>query len=153
MLSCASCPSRNHNTQICSIFQCKVPDDFFCKYAETSYHTCEICGNLVPNDRLYLTLVDDDKYLYAHHQCIKAYGHCETCANASLCAFQTSAIEIPPVVVQTIHQGNAVIQQQVKNPARIAETCAKGCSCYIDEKCRKESGNTCDNYNFIKKGE
>jgi len=78
--------------------------------------------------------------------CYSKTNTCYMCRSAQTCDFETNPIPIPPIVTKTIRQGPMVMQTQIRNPDRVAETCAKNCSCYDPEKgCLRELG-WCSNY-------
>ena len=101
---------------------------------------CSYCGN--PD----APVVNQEGTEFYCLRCKDLFGTCAMCVNAEICPFQTSDIDIPPIVMQTIRQGPVTMQQQIKNPDRIRETCQKLCPCFHEEfACLKENG-TCGNY-------
>jgi hypothetical protein len=78
-------------------------------------------------------------------KCNEAYGTCSACADSNTCDFETNPSPLPKVVVQVMRQGPVTSQTQIKNPERIAITCAVNCACYHNGICCKEFG-TCANW-------
>ena len=103
-------------------------------------HLCDCCG------RVIMGVLTFDSGVILCEECSAAYNTCNTCANGIKCAFETDPSPISPVVIRTEKQGNMTIQCQIRNPERIAVTCAKGCSCFIDGECARVNG-LCSKYN------
>lgn len=107
---------------------------------------CDRCGREIPANNLVLT-EQNGKMFGICGACQTLMGTCHTCVNKTVCEFETSPLQIPPVVMKEIRQGNAVIRQQIKNPDRIRETCQKGCKCFGEEfGCFRQINQTCGNY-------
>ena len=104
-----------------------------------STHTCDCCG------RAIIGVLTFDSGALLCEECSNSFHTCKTCRAATNCAFETDPSPIPPVIVETKRQGNMVVQQQVRNPERIAITCAKGCKCFIDGECVRANG-LCSKY-------
>ena len=93
---------------------------------------CDYCGSPVS------TIVDTE----CNCSCVNCYQQfytCRACEMGSICEFETNPSSLPKVVSQTIRQGPAVLQTQVKNPQRIEEFCHK-CLCWNTDEgyCGKE---------------
>lgn len=133
ILLCALTGKPIENTEVCS------------HYTESPY-ICEICGkHLLLNDCI-IEVGISAPYHTLCTSCSEAIGGCRACKYADICSFRTdSSIQEPPLIVQTIQQGNTRVQTQIKNPARIKLTCEK-CDCYHGEECCKETINRCDKF-------
>lgn len=83
----------------------------------------------------------------ACERCASLFGTCSMCLNGVNCEFETNPSPMPKQVMQTIRQGNMVMQTVVPNPERIKAFCTN-CSCYgIDPPmCLRQFG-TCGQYN------
>ena len=81
--------------------------------------------------------------------CLQSFNTCRMCSESQTCAFETDPSPLPKVVVQTIRQGPAVLQMQVKNPERVKLFCFP-CKCFDQDDlfCRREEG-WCREYNEI----
>ena len=121
-----------------------------CAKGTANVATCAICGRLVINYILIYKEDDPTDVKPVCEKCYQASQTCQLCGNATQCAFETSSISLPKVVVQTQRFGNQVMQTQVKNPARVEATCAAGCPCYdkTDKECNREIG-LCANHRSI----
>ena len=103
---------------------------------------CEICGNHILAEKHWYGAGN------TFHQTCARCGNairenaCQVCVNGSYCAFQQdTSCTLPPVITTQHRQGNSVIQMQQKNPARIEQTCAKGCKCFMNDTCMREVGD------------
>ena len=73
---------------------------------------------------------DDEKVICPN--CHHSRSVCGSCIHSTTCLFETDPDPMPKVVVQQMRNGNTVIQQQVRNPAREEKFC-KNCKCYNEE--------------------
>lgn len=103
---------------------------------------CNYCGN--PNSP-----VVDTKGICSCARCFNSFGTCRMCTHGNSCEFETNLSPLPKQVQHTIHKGNMVIQQVIKNPERVQQLCVN-CPCYDTEwkDCCKEYG-TCQNYKEV----
>ena len=134
---------------ICALF--KEPCDENCNCPrhinQASHSPCCICGNIEPKPVL---AQHNDEWKTYCRKCSLAIGLCATCSFQRFCDFQTNPSPIPPTIRKTIRQGNTIIQQDVINPERIAETCKKNCKCFSEEfGCMKQNYNFCDSWKEI----
>ena len=107
---------------------------------------CDRCGRELPGNQLILDQ-RGDKWYGLCDKCFSFIGLCHTCTELHICPFETSSVNIEKIVMQEIRQGNAILRQQVQNPERVRETCAKECKCYSKEfGCLKQINQTCGNY-------
>ena len=121
------------------------PNEDFCSKHQEIFVVadCAVCGKPICNVNLLLDVQEDGSVRYIHLECGKALGTCRTCANVATCEFETNPDPMPKVVMQTVRQGNMVMQTQVKNPSRIEKFC-HNCQCFNpDFGCFKENG-CCD---------
>lgn len=151
-MKCKDCSLYKLNGFRCPVFGPDIkPTDAGCpKGKEGTLRQCVNCGQYIV-DAEFLTYTDEEyeDYVSLCGRCSQASGTCNLCAEAKngYCDFQQNPIDLPQMMMKTIRQGNSVIQTQVINPARVAETCAKNCKCYIDGECCRQSENqTCGNY-------
>lgn len=142
--SCKKC--GHHISNHCALSHQPIEENNICSNYTESPVYCEICGNHLISSQAIITA---GNFIPYHILCVKCYkyiGACQTCTLGDICSFQQdSSIKEPLTIPQTIRQGNATIQTQVKNPARIKLTCAK-CSCYREGNCCKEEISRCANY-------
>lgn len=110
---------------------------------------CNLCGAPLPNRRATYSPIGEDKYIITCPEHTQLFNTCYLCQNGNLCDFETNPSKTPKVIQKQIQKGPMTQIIQIKNPDRIAETCAKGCSCYNPEyECGKQFG-ICGNYNQI----
>lgn len=140
---CIYCAIYQHNGGQCPIFKdMDVSKERGCPLYTDALDPCEICGNHIM----------EQKHVFAeaggvHQTCARcgtAIGEnkCQVCVSGVYCAFQQdTACTLPPIITTQHRQGNSVIQMQQKNPARIEQTCAKGCKCFVNEVCMREIGD------------
>jgi hypothetical protein len=83
-------------------------------------------------------------------QCFLSTKTCAMCQERESCPFETdTSCPLPKQVQQTIRQGNMTMQQIVKNPDRIRETCQFGCKCWSDEFGCLKQNSTCGQYKEV----
>ncbi len=148
--TCGKCALKSLQGGICPIFKSDMTGEQGCPQFVAELDFCEVCGNVIVNGGAYRYEEDDKSWHLMCNEC--ANGHpCAACENAHYCALQQDQSCPEPLhIMQTIRQGNMVVQQQVINPKRIELTCGK-CKCYnlTDEGeyfCFKEEQCTCHNY-------
>lgn len=148
LTSCKNCVLNHSN--ICAIFKEPVNPNSTCPKFTNQLFICDICGSqMLPKD--VILSQNEDNYDIVCQNCAKEYGKCSTCANSSVCDFETNPINIPKYVNQTVRQGNMVAQTTVKNPSRVDETCRKNCPCFDQILgCLKEN-RTCGKWEKLKK--
>ena len=137
MKTCKDCLLRKQaGGTMCPIFQEPVnDDDQACrKHISKDSPVCGFCGALMPG-LPEVVVMEDGTTLLACHNCGDAIGTCATCAQRSLCDFETSPVQIPKQVQKVIQQGNMRMQTVIRNPEREKETCMKGCPCWDSEEC------------------
>ena len=149
MKKCKTCGYLHPQQPICQLRggQVDANADFCSKHQEIyEVETCAICGRPIYNINLLLDVQEDGSVRYIHLACGKALNTCATCANLQVCEFDTNPDPTPKVVMQTVRQGNMVMQTQVRNPSRVEKFC-KECSCFSpDFGCFKENNCCKDGY-------
>ena len=107
------------------------------------YTPCNYCGNPAS------TVVDAATLCCACVRCAQYFNTCTMCIHARECDFETNPSPLPKQVQQTTQQGPMVVQQIIKNPARIDISCRNGCPCFSEELgCLKENG-ICSQYTEV----
>ena len=139
------CDKCGHNKGgKCKLMDCP-PNTNFCSYYTESPYICEICKAHLPKEAVCWEK-GTNSYHIVCSQCSSTMGKCNNCANSSICRFQQdNTIAAPLYVTQTIQQGPMITQQQVKNPARIQQTCIN-CPCYISDECQRSNNGSCEKY-------
>lgn len=140
---CDTCGLRNKQN-ICRKFKIPVTPDNYCCWHVGELASCEVCGSQV----LRPTLMEDKngEFHLLCSDCASAFGlNCAGCVNAtSTCAFEADNT-MNKVVMQTVQQGNYVMQMQVPNPELVKKTCANGCKCYHNGECARRTNSGCVN--------
>lgn len=145
---CGNCAYWKQGGTLCPFFKVNTPEDEHCPMFRTTLINCNLCGNIVPKLPI-LEIIGNQTFEFCDN-CMKYSGLCPTCTFGQFCAFeQDASVKEPPYITQTFRQGNTVIQQQTKNPARIEATCKK-CKCFDAEynSCLRDF-NCCGNWSFI----
>ena len=147
MKKCKNCLYLHPQQPICALGLGEVdPATDYCpkfltRDSEIGY--CSICHQPVYTNNGVIDLLEGDNFRVLHLNCAKQLNKCQTCANLQICEFDTNPDPMPKVVMQTVRQGNMVMQTQVKNPSRIEKFC-HNCQCFSpDFGCFKENG-CCD---------
>ena len=131
---CVNCFIWKQYAGVCPFFQEKMKEDSpGCHKFTDEIKTCVVCGNPIIG-KPYLANNNDNWYELCPN-CDEQWGNCLTCANIVLCDFETNPINLPKQVHVQEQKGPMVINGVRRNPARIEETCAKGCSCWQNEEC------------------
>jgi hypothetical protein len=107
---------------------------------------CPICHKVVTQNFTVLTYFED-KFLTICPQCYGYIGKCQTCEYGAKCSFEADN-SLPHIVLDTIRQGPAVIQRQIKNPVLVEKHCIN-CRCAWDDKgtcCAGDTNIDCSNY-------
>ena len=136
MKTCGDCLIQKQTNGICPIFNEKInPADKACrKYIGQDSPVCGFCDSLMPG-KGEIVIMEDGETILSCPKCAERIGTCATCAQAHICEFETSNIQIPKQVPRVIRQGNMQMQTIVRNPEREKETCMKGCPCWDEENC------------------
>lgn len=147
---CADCVYCNKGAKHCNKLDLDVNLDIDgCLIGSRELpHICDACHRYV-NGKCVLTQEEGDPTWYGLCDgCAGKLGNCATCREATSCLFETSPCELPKIIQKQIRQGPMTQIVQVRNPDRIAETCAKGCICYKNGECGREYGS-CADYKLI----
>lgn len=141
---CINCAIYRSNNKTCPIFNRDTSLDRGCPMYTNIIDPCDICGGhiLRGSKTVY---VDGDSQHQVCDRCATAISQnsCQVCKKGQYCAFQQdTSCTLPPIITVQQRQGNAVVQMQQKNPARIEQTCMK-CECFINDMCMREIGK-CD---------
>ena len=148
---CETCGLRAPAQNVCSLTRLKVdPKKDFCSRHCEHPHKCDLCGGLFIESP-YIDITNSTKLLVVCPECKAAYHYCPTCTHSQSCAFETDPSTLPKMVQKQVRKGNMIAVTTIRNPERIAITCAKSCSCYDPEtkECVREN-LSCPNYRFIK---
>lgn len=153
--NCSKCDfygTFQNGTPGCAKFKIEInPTEDYCSWFKASSTRCSLCGQ--PSDALTLYNVDNEWYTF----CPSCYQHihtCNTCGRGQECSFRGDTSE-PPIVTQTVRQGNMVMQTQIKNPNLVTKHCMT-CRCsYLEgtePNCLKEInlGSGCPNWQLQK---
>ena len=145
MRTCGECALMRNNAGICPIYKTRFSaDEGGCPAFTNGIEHCDICGSpILKGGNLYLE--DSDATLKIICGNCSQLPKCRLCTHINQCAFE------PPFVMQTIQQGNMIMQQQVRNQKRVELTCGKGCPCYHqtsegDFQCFRDYGEGCRNH-------
>lgn len=143
---CIYCAIYKQNGGKCPIFAQDVSQERGCPLYTTQLDPCEICGKHITGNKILRLEEESVHQICANCDDIISAQACQVCEGMMYCAFQQDqSCKLQPYVVVQQRQGNAVVQMQQKNPERIAATCAKGCKCYHNGYCCRESG-ICENH-------
>ena len=144
---CGNCIIWKQYAGVCPFFQEKMKEDSpGCHKFTDEIKTCAVCGNPII-DKPYLAN-NNDMWYELCVECDEQWGNCATCANITSCDYETNPINLPKQVPTQTRKGPMVINAVGRNPARIKETCAKGCSCWQNEECWRNTygGLGCNNW-------
>ena len=149
---CKNCALRNPDVTRCQLTKLEItPLDMACKHYVEHLIECGICHKKLPKGEV-IDATNPADIFYVCPDCENLYSTCHTCEKARQCLFETDPSTLPKIIPQTIRQGNAVMQTQVRNPERVKITCAKSCACYDAEMgCLREEAQCCGKYIFARR--
>ena len=132
---CQTCAIADLSKGLCRLTRLPIDVEDYCSRYISEIYYCDRCGTeFLPSS----AVINDTEIICGN--CAKLLGTCATCKNAQICEFRNNSDPMPQVVMQTVRQGNMIMQTQVKNPDRIAKFCPS-CSCFSSEHgCLKEVG-------------
>ena len=136
--TCATCAIRHPQTLVCQLTNQPKKDDDFCSNHQEELDRCDLCHDLaIP----LLCFPTEGRYYFLCQSCFRSLSTCRMCASGKHCAFEADTT-LPKQVMQTVRQGNMVMQTQVRNPELVNKTCKAGCKCYDNagQYCRREDG-------------
>lgn len=135
---CGNCVIWKQYAGTCPFFQEKMKEDSpGCHKFTDKIKTCAACGNPIIG-KPHLANNNDNWYELCEN-CDGQWGNCFTCINITLCDFETNPISLPKQVRIQEQKGPMVINTVGRNPARIRETCEKGCACWQEGECWREA--------------
>ena len=144
---CGNCAIWISSLGNCPFFNEKLDKETSACYKFTNkLRTCAICGKTIIG--LSCVANHNEEWYEICQNCDQQWGNCATCANAMNCDYETNPINLPKQVPIQTRKGSMVINAVGRNPARIQETCAKGCVCWKDNDCwcNTHGGMGCDNW-------
>lgn len=133
--TCATCGIRHPHKSICQLTGQAVTDDDFCSKHQEILDICDLCNKIVTST---LCFPAEGGYHFICQDCFRSLSTCCMCASGKHCAFEADTT-LPKLVMQTVRQGNMVMQTQVRNPELVNKTCKAGCKCYDEagQYCRR----------------
>lgn len=144
---CGNCLIWKQYNKVCPFFKEEMKEDSpACPKFTDIVKTCACCGNSIIG-KPYLAS-NNDMWYELCADCDEQWGNCATCANITSCDYETNPINLPKQIPTQTRKGPMVINTVGRNPARIKETCAKGCSCWQNEECWRNTYNGlgCNNW-------
>lgn len=140
--TCLNCALLRQNNNICPILnRARNEKDYPCENFISRLQFCESCGRVVLPTGVVYDMTDGKPHLICE-ECQKQSSTCARCKSGQKCDFMTNPSTIPHTIQKEIHQGNMRMVVEVRNPERVAITCAKGCECFDaeTETCNKDLG-------------
>lgn len=102
---------------------------------------CPICKRQIDKGGIYL---NEAPHLLLCEDCGTHFWTCATCDISRRCLVQENSKHIQPYIMQTVQQGNMIIQQQIPNPELTKQYCEEdGCQCWHSDSktcCRQQIG-------------
>lgn len=146
---CKNCALRNPNAPKCQLTGLEIePLDPACKHYTEHLDECGICHKKLPKGEV-VDVTNPADVFYICPNCESLIGMCQTCEKVRQCLFESDPSSLPKIIPQTVRQGNAIMQTQVRNPERVKITCEEKCACYDKEYgCTREQSQCCDKYIF-----
>lgn len=148
--NCGRCALPGLNGGVCPVFQKPMEwNEPGCPIFAEELTICETCGSpIIPVEHAIYKADSKGDYHLLCSKCIAALRTCAGCENAKSCAFENDP-RPDKYIMETVRQGNAILQTQQKNNKIVRDTCAKGCKCFSEEfGCLREN-NCCGNHNTI----
>ena len=138
--TCATCAFKHPQALACRRTGENITLEHYCAEWTDELFNCEICGNPIAIQMIWESELTHDHHLICP-ECFRSFSTCRMCASGKHCAFEADTT-LPKQVMQTIRQGNMVMQTQIRNPELVKKTCEAGCKCYdkAGQYCRREDG-------------
>ena len=145
--TCANCAYWRPDNQSCVLLKARRAENDYCSSHSTSPLVCATCQSYILGKSFIYSV--GNAYVEVCEKCHTAIPTCAGCKNSVQCAFNDDPNPLPKIVMQTVQQGNMMMQTQVRNPERIKLFC-ENCPCYNaeDRACDREC-NVCAQYNCI----
>lgn len=144
---CETCSMRDKIQNVCYLTKLTVnPKEDYCSKHKEELAVCHICGGAILGGGI-VEIDNGDQVLQYCNRCNELLNTCQLCERARFCEFETNPDPMPKVVMKTMHQGNMVMQTQVKNEERIKKFC-HSCPCWLGDgidACGKEFNQGCCN--------
>lgn len=147
---CGRCALRQPQSGLCPIFKATMSEsEQGCPMFQASVIQCSVCGNpIIPGKSTIFEADSSGVYHAICNECAIALGTCAGCENAKSCAFENDP-RPDKIIMETVRQGNAILQKQVQNPEIVRDTCAKRCKCFSEEFGCLRKINCCGNHNTV----
>lgn len=154
---CADCVYCNKSAKHCNKLDLEVNLDIDgCLLGSRNLpEQCDVCNRyingkcvLVPENEDFGETNQNDVWYGLCNGCAGHLGQCGTCYEAQFCLFESSPSTLPKTIQKQFRNGPMIQLMEVRNPDRVAETCAQGCKCYDGEGCMREYGR-CNEYRLI----
>lgn len=146
---CENCLLYSKEYQCCIRTKTPVVPTDYCSYFTSEIIKCDVCGRAIVTPVTYYTEEDNEAITILCFSCTAGRNQCQTCKCGGYCDFkENKECQLPPMIQQTMRQGNMIISRTVPNMARVEETCKKNCKCYNSELncCSRGNFSTCGNY-------
>ena len=142
---CKTCLIADKQQSVCGLTELPINlEKDYCPQHKTEFYTCEMCGKPILSG-IFIEMIEDKPHIYCE-RCNMAIGTCATCTEITDCRFETdSSCPLPPIVVKTIRQDNAIVQMQVRNEEREKIVCPS-CKCWNGEECNRQSSVGCNKF-------
>lgn len=145
---CINCEIYRSNGNQCPIFQQNVDKERGCPMYADALDPCALCGSHILGTKVWYQSEGHTLAICERCSAAISQNQCQICEKGNYCAFrQDQNCTIPPVIMRQERQGNAVVQYQEKNPARIEQTCTK-CICYKNGFCMREECAGCHDFSL-----
>ena len=144
---CGNCAIWISSLGTCPFFNEKLNKETpACHKFTNKLRTCTICGKSIIG--LSCVANHNEEWYEICQNCDQQWGNCATCAKAMNCDYETNPINLPKQIPTQTRKGSMIINAVGRNPARIQETCVKGCVCWKDNDCwcNAHGGIGCDNW-------
>jgi hypothetical protein len=151
--TCYDCALFSKEHHACLRTRMAAQSTDHCSHWIAELPVCSLCGRqFMPPATIYYESIESEP-LTLCNDCYNHRGHCKTCTAANYCDFkENTTCQLPPMVQQTMRQGNMIMTRTVPNMARVEETCKKNCKCYdaTNNCCARGNFGTCANYDMRK---
>lgn len=146
---CGQCVLPSLNRGICPFFQEQRGEySEACIRFKSEINYCEICGRPIIAGGIFEQDASNNWHFICDNCQAQCKGTCNACRNGQRCLFN----EHPSpnkFIMETVRQGNMVVQKQVQSPDIVRETCQKDCKCFSQENGCLRQNNCCSNYQLL----
>lgn len=147
-IKCGQCALWQPDTQICRLSKQARTSENSCPEGTTLMYKCDLCGREVLPRYAIIDIGLDHKTHIICSICNENYYNCITCAQSSMCDFESNPIDLPKQISKEMKTEQGYFVTSIRNPSRIEKTCKVNCDCFDEENGCLRQINYCKNHSI-----